>query len=57
MQSILLYSEIIPTILAVAGIYFILTGGLDNNRTQLTIGLVLFVLAVVFPFVSLSLFV
>ncbi len=54
MDFLLLYSEIIPTILAVAGIYFMLTGGLDENRLQLVIGIALFVFAVVFPFVSLS---
>ena len=54
MEFLLLYSEVIPTILAVAGIYFILTGGLDENRIQLTVGIGLFILAVVVPFVVLS---
>lgn len=54
MESVLLYSEIIPTVIAVAGMYFILVGGLGEDRIQLVIGIVLFVLAVVFPFVSLS---
>ena len=54
MEFLLLYSEIIPTILAVAGIYFILTGGLDENKTQLFVGIGLFLLAVIVPFVTLS---
>lgn len=54
MEFLLLYSEIIPTILAVAGIYFILTGGLGENRTQLIVGIGLFLLAVLIPFVTLS---
>ncbi len=54
MEFLLLYSEIIPTILAIAGIYFILTGGLEENRTQLLVGVGLFILAVVVPFVTLS---
>lgn len=54
MEFLLLYSEIIPTILAVSGIYFILTGGLDENKTQLIVGIGLFILAVIVPFVTLS---
>jgi hypothetical protein len=54
MEFLLLYSEIIPTILAVSGIYFMLTGGLGEDRTQLAVGIGLFVLAVAVPFVLLS---
>lgn len=54
MEFLLLYSEVIPTILAVAGIYFILTGGLGENRIQLGVGIGLFILAVIVPFVLLS---
>lgn len=54
MQSVLLYSEIIPTLLALGGIYFILTGGLTEDRTQLIVGVVVFLFAVAFPFISLS---
>ncbi len=54
MEFLLLYSEIIPTILAVAGIYFMLTGGLAENRIQTVVGIGLFALAVAFPFVTLS---
>jgi hypothetical protein len=54
MEFLLLYSEIIPTIVAVIGIYFMLVGGLDENRIQLLVGIGLFILAVLIPFVSLS---
>lgn len=54
MDFILLYSEIIPTILAIAGLYFILTGGLEEDRLQLAVGVGLFVFAVIVPFVALS---
>ena len=57
MESVLLYSEIVPTIIAVVGLYFILMGGLGEENVQLIIGIVLFVLAVVFPFVSLAILV
>ncbi|MBR0472192.1 MAG: hypothetical protein IJI98_05790 [Methanosphaera sp.] len=57
MDFLLLYSEIIPTIFAVAGIYFMLSGGLEENRIQLVVGIALFVLAVLIPFVSLSILV
>lgn len=54
MDFLLLYSEIIPTILAVSGVYFMLTGGLEENRLQLVVGVALFILAVIVPFVTLS---
>ena len=54
MEAVLLYSEFIPTILAIAGMYFILTGGLDENRVQLGVGIGLFVLAIIVPFITLS---
>lgn len=54
MEFLLLYSEIIPTALAVVGLYFILTGGLEDDRLQLFVGIGLFILAVAVPFISLS---
>lgn len=54
MDFLLLYSEIIPTILAIVGIYFMLTGGLEENRIQLAVGVILFILSVIVPFVTLS---
>jgi hypothetical protein len=53
-QSVIVYSEIIPTILAIFGLYFIITGVLDEKRNFLAIGLLLFLLAIVVPFIILT---
>lgn len=53
-QSVILYSEIIPTILAIFGLYFIISGVLDEKRNYLIIGVILFLLAVVIPFIVLT---
>lgn len=53
-QSVIVYSEIIPTILAIIGLYFIITGVLDEKRNFLAIGLVLFLMAIVVPFIILT---
>lgn len=52
-QSVIVYSEIIPTILAVAGIYLIMSGILDNKTQYLYGGIVVFLLAVIVPFAIL----
>jgi len=53
-QSVIVYSEIIPTILAVVGIYLIITG-IFNDRKEVTAGgVVVFLLAVIVPFVILT---
>ena len=44
-QSVIVYSEIIPTILAVMGIFFLCSGVLDHNRAYTTLGVFLFILA------------
>ena len=43
-QSVIVYSEIIPTILAVMGIFFLCSGVLDHNRAYTTLGVFLFIL-------------
>lgn len=53
-QSVIVYSEIIPTILAVMGIFFLCSGVLDHNRAYTTLGVFLFILAVVLPFIILA---
>ncbi|WP_455645151.1 hypothetical protein [Methanosphaera sp.] len=53
-QSVVIFSEVIPTILAVVALYFLFSGVLDNKRTYTIGGIVLFVLAVFIPFVILS---
>jgi len=52
-QSVIPYSEIIPTILAVVSIYFLGSGILDHKREFMFIGVGLFLLAVILPFVIL----
>ena len=53
-QSVIFYSEIIPTILAIFALYFIISGVLDDKRNFLAVGVVIFLLAVIVPFVILS---
>ncbi len=53
-QSVILYSEIIPTVLAVLGVYFIGSGILDHKRVSTIGGVVLFGLAVLVPFIILT---
>ncbi len=52
-QSVILYSEIIPTILAIVGIYLIISGVLDDKKEFTIPGVVVFLLAVIIPFVIL----
>lgn len=53
-QSVILYSEIIPTILAIVGIYLIISGVLDDKKEFIIPGVVVFLLAVIIPFVILT---
>ncbi len=53
-QSVILYSEIIPTILAIVGIYLIISGVLDDKKEFTIPGVVVFLLAVIIPFVILT---
>ncbi|WP_304124395.1 hypothetical protein [Methanosphaera cuniculi] len=53
-QSVIVYSEIIPTLLALAGVYFIGTGILDHKRSQAVLGILLFFAAVIVPFIILT---
>lgn len=53
-QSVILYSEIIPTILAIIGIYIIINGVLDDKKEFAIAGVVVFLLAVIIPFVILT---
>ena len=46
-QSVILYSEIIPTILAIVGIYLIISGVLDDKKEFTIPGVVVFLLAFV----------
>jgi hypothetical protein len=53
-QSVIVYSEIIPTILGVLGIYLIINGVLDDNKTFTLVGIAIFLLAVIVPFAILT---
>lgn len=53
-QSVIVYSEIIPTILAVVGIYLIISGMFNDRREVTGAGVVVFLLAVIIPFVILT---
>lgn len=53
-QSVILYSEIIPTILAAIGIYLIINGVLDDKKELSIAGVVVFLLAVIIPFIILT---
>lgn len=53
-QSVIIYSEVIPTILAIVALYFLCSGVLDHDRGYLSLGIFLFVLAVMLPFIILT---
>lgn len=53
-QFVFLYSEAIPTILAVLGIYFLGSGVLDHKNEYLIAGIILFLMAVLVPFIILT---
>lgn len=53
-QSVVVYSEIIPTIFAVIGLYFLGSGILDYKRLYAVVGIILFILAVLLPFIILT---
>ncbi|MBQ2652690.1 MAG: hypothetical protein IJF83_03975 [Methanobrevibacter sp.] len=49
-----IFSHIIPVILGFFAILFIISGALDENKPKLGLGIALFVIACVFPYVVLS---
>lgn len=49
-----IFSHIIPVILGFFAILFIISGTLDENKPKLGLGIALFVIACVFPYVVLS---
>lgn len=53
-QFVFLYSEVIPAILSILGVYFIGSGVLDHKKDFLIAGVVLFILAVLVPFIILT---
>ena len=48
-----LFSHILPVICGFFGIILIISGSLDNNKPKLGLGIVLFVIACIFPYIML----
>ncbi|MGV8143897.1 MAG: hypothetical protein ACP5OJ_04695 [Methanothermobacter sp.] len=52
-ESSLLFSHIIPPILALIGFIAITSGIMDSNNRNTIIGIVIFLMAGIFPFIAL----
>lgn len=52
-----LFSHIIPVILGFLAIIMVISGSLEESKTKLGLGVVLFVIACLLPYVLLSMFV
>jgi len=53
----LLFSHIIPVIIGFIGIILMVSGVMDDDNHSTRLGIVLFILAAVMPFIILSIFV
>lgn len=49
-----IFSHILPVVLGFLAIVMIISGSLEENKAKLALGIVLFVMACVFPYVVLS---
>ncbi len=49
-----IFSHILPVIFGFFGVLLIISGSLDEDRTKLGLGIVLFVMACIFPYLVLS---
>lgn len=49
-----IFSHILPVICGFIGVLFIISGSLEENKPKLGLGIVLFVIACVFPYLILS---
>ena len=49
-----IFSHILPVIFGFFGIILIISGALDEDKVKLGLGVVLFIIACVFPYVILS---
>ncbi|MEE1128675.1 MAG: hypothetical protein UHW99_01705 [Methanobrevibacter sp.] len=52
-----IFSHIIPVILGFLAIIMVISGSLEESKTKLGLGIVLFVVACLFPYVILSILV
>jgi low temperature requirement protein LtrA len=53
-QSVIIYSDVIPTVLGIISIFFMGSGVMDHKNSYLILGVVLFLLAVIVPWVIIS---
>lgn len=53
----LLFSHILPVLLAFFGILFIISGEMDNSKYKLGLGIVLFIVGAISPFILLRIIV
>ncbi|MGN0177561.1 MAG: hypothetical protein ACI389_06990 [Methanobrevibacter sp.] len=49
-----IFSHILPVICGFFGIVMIISGSLENSNSKLALGIILFIIACVFPYVVLS---
>ena len=49
-----IFSHILPVIFGFFGVLLIISGSLDEDRTKLGLGVALFVMACIFPYLVLS---
>lgn len=50
----ILFSHILPVILGFLAIILVISGSLEESKTKLGVGIVLFVVACLFPYIILS---
>ncbi|WP_298518646.1 hypothetical protein [uncultured Methanobrevibacter sp.] len=48
-----IFSHILPVIIGFFGIVMVISGSLEENKPKLALGMVLFVIACIFPYVIL----
>ena len=49
-----IFSHILPVVLGFFGLLFIISGALDEDKPKLGLGIALFIIACIFPYVVLS---
>ncbi|WP_458455525.1 hypothetical protein [Methanobrevibacter sp.] len=52
-----IFSHILPVICGFFGLIFIISGSLEEDKGKLSLGIVLFLIACIFPYVILSILV
>lgn len=49
-----IFSHILPVIIGFFGVVMVISGSLEENKPKLALGMILFVIACLFPYVILS---